>query len=540
MLAVVLSRDDPTTGQVKELLLATNIESGREFLLIQMGPKAIPALRRMVTYHETPLHVRYNTIWKSLPAWSKKYLPDPVLKRNLRQRAISAVSQAGPSLARPLASALCEIPADADSFLSGSGIAALNWSVPESPRAIARIEEWLADPGQPVIRFAPQTLDEDMWAFMPAKPKLYMPWLRNPGGVPMACAALGFMGSNAAPAIPMLVEVCDFGVASPPIAPVARMPLPAGGTPLLLTNGIVASALIPNRPQALAALGQIGIASPEVLAAMNRGIADSNLTVQLAAFQALHRLHQPLEPAFTNWLSGFRPTNSRERIPIVRWLGTLGSEGRETVPWLKEMLATVAATPGPEPIVIAGVVQPMDNLRQATVCALCQLEPGEVVNYATELASMGRQRPEALDLLLAAKESAATITKKLEPQMREQAPVRAAIAAYVILGLAPNNAEAKATLHKLWEEDLLNERIVAATWLWRRTGEYKLLLALCREGMQSGTATVALNALGEIASKVPEAIPLIAVAIKSPNQTVRYRAWQILRKIAPKELPPVS
>jgi HEAT repeat protein len=96
-------------------------------------------------------------------------------------------------------------------------------------------------------------------------------------------------------------------------------------------------------------------------------------------------------------------------------------------------------------------------------------------------------------------------------------------------------------LHKLWEEDLLNERIVAATWLWRRTGEYKLLLALCREGMQSSTtALVALNALGEIAPKVPEAIPLIAAAVKSPNQTVRYRAWQILRKIAPKELPPVS
>src|SRR5262249_8259344 len=156
----------------------------------------------------------------------------------------------------------------------------------------------------------------------------------NPMGVTMATTALGAMGSNAAPAIPALVEVCENGVASPRIAPLSAL---LGSTPtVMFTNTIAAALTFPNRLRAMTNLALIGIASPEVLATLKRGTADPNLSIQLAAYQALHALHQPIDATFTNWLANLPPTNRGDNLQIVRWVGTLGAEGRETIPWLRQ------------------------------------------------------------------------------------------------------------------------------------------------------------------------------------------------------------
>src|SRR6185503_15394129 len=89
---------------------------------------------------------------------------------------------------------------------------------------------------------------------------------QNPSAYNYLSMALNGLGSNGAPLIPALIEICDQTV---PVPVVKNAP---AGPPASIPPANMASI---SRNTAYQALGKIGVAAPEVIAALNRGLADT-------------------------------------------------------------------------------------------------------------------------------------------------------------------------------------------------------------------------------------------------------------------------
>ena len=149
---------------------------------------------------------------------------------------------------------------------------------------------------------------------------LLIPWLGNEQAAGEAATGLGKMGSIAAPAIPALIQVCDNGVASPRITPEIKIsyspgdPGPEGR----------------NQSAAFEALGEIGVASPEVLQALDRGFASGDEGIRFEALLALAALHQPLGGHLPGVLNSLTVRRNYYFQRAIDYVGDMGSAARES------------------------------------------------------------------------------------------------------------------------------------------------------------------------------------------------------------------
>jgi len=134
------------------------------------------------------------------------------------------------------------------------------------------------------------------------------------------------------------------------------------------------------------------------------------------------------------------------------------------------------------------------------------------------------------------------ITVGLEPMLAETNVLRSALAAHVILGLKPDHTHALGTLRERVTDGKLNDRLIAAHWLWKRTGETNDVLRLCMEGLAAPESHIGQNAnstLGEMGPEARTAIPALKRALWHSDRFCSTWSGRTLRKIAPEELPPI-
>jgi RNA polymerase sigma factor (sigma-70 family) len=529
---------DSTNEQVLEIVRTNADDSIRGAdLIAKIGPKALPTLERLVR-------------WKK-SSWD---FFDTTSQEKMRASAIGIASRLGPAGVRPLTSALCEAVDNPDITDLNTILPACNGllhcSVPESPQAVATLTNWLANPA----RWSVIGYWDDDFGSLPNATSLLIPWLKHPGRAYEIAHYLGSMGTNAADAIPTLIEVCRNGIDTnpPPLKlPGSQSYIPKGKKKPVMRNVMVQPVLATdqkarNRGYALEALGEIGIASPEVVATLQRSLSDTNDVVRLGALKAIYSLHlQPEEP-LADVLNGFIPRRGTSFNNIVNWVGNLGDEGRGALPWLQRLTAYNYVQSLPEGIHADtgwDFAVPTETLRESAILAICEIDPSQIkpaeVNGA-ELLHRFSANWEATKRVRS-ESNATSVLAILTPMLGSTNAADASLAAYVVLGIAPGNQEALQTLHRCATDGNPNDRLFAAEWLWDETGDSTNLLNAAIEGVKStDTAQLAPQLLAKMGDKARPAIPALKDALWGQDTFARYAAGDALRKIAPDQLPPIQ
>ena len=250
--------------------------------LIAIGPKIIPVLSQLIEWRDTSPNHPSKKYWPALPTSVSRQFPNPQERQRMHQNAVEIAYQMGPAVVRPLTSSLSGVlNHESDPNSTTYAMRALYWAIPESTTAIDAITNWLSDPTHQHLFGI--TDGDTLWPDLPNAAPLLAQCLRNPDLARDAAIGLGIIGTNAMETVPELVEVCDRGVAGPPLRLKYHLVYQkSSGEPFLM-----------NRQAALEALGKIGATSPAVLAAIERSLADTNESIRFTALRSLAALHQP-------------------------------------------------------------------------------------------------------------------------------------------------------------------------------------------------------------------------------------------------------
>jgi RNA polymerase sigma factor (sigma-70 family) len=530
---------DPVRAQVLEIIRAKCLfgQQGATGKIAKIGPKSLPCLEELVRWKETAFDRGYARIWTGSPTALKKCLPDPSLRRRMHEAAVEIAYELGPAAARSLAGALCDNLDDPEINTSIYAARSLYWSIPESPQVVAAFTNWLSDPDREHLLGLEVGDEEALFARLPGALPLLLPWLKNPR-TPMdvpgeAARILGSMGTNAAVAIPSLIEACDHG-----------FDRTGSFTKYPYTHPPDADFVLHSRSRALEALAKIGIASPEVLTALRRGLHDKYEPVRLAALRSVYALRQPLGEPLTNVLDTFAARRSIEFREIIDWVGSLENDGREALPWLRQFLDEEQLAELPEGVhaQLGDFAVSKEDLRLAAILAICRIDPEEIRHHIADLSYRFHARWDAVQLLSKSKSLAHEVAAGLAPLLRATNSQDTARAAYIILGVLPDHQEALMTLRKSAREGSLYDRLIASDWLNERTGDSDNMLSVLEEGLKSEddyAGQVAAGILDDMGPAARPAIPALKAALWNQHRFVRERAGKILRKIAPGELPEV-
>jgi hypothetical protein len=517
-------------------------------LIAKIGPRAMPSLERLIR-------------WKK----SDWYPFGTAEHEKLRASAMGIASQLGPAAVRPLTSALCDALTDRDfidyDHLANANVAGpvqsrlLEWSVPDSPAATTTLANVFSNTA---TTFFPGGYGggDEIYSHLPNAVELITPWLKNPAAVWQAARILGTFGTNAAAAIPDLIQVADQGVEQPETRVLSVYSyIPRGQTkPVLNTRlvmlGIGDDQRAQNRGAALDALGKTGLASPEVVAALQRNLMNPHNVVSFAALKDLYALHQPPAVPLADVLDHFSPRREIEFDELVQWVGGLGEQGRDALPWLRRLsdLSYVQSIlDGIHTSVGSHIAVTAENLRASAIASIGEIDPSLInpgsIDPVARLRAAGwnemaqaRGRSNTAPLV-------AILTPLLDSTNGDDFIGDSTWAAHVLLGIDPANQNALQTLRRNATEGDLNwNRLTAAEWLSDQTANPSNLLNLLIEGLISTNKQATFAApqlLAKMGAAARPAIPALKNALWSQNDTKRDLAGRALQKIAPEELPPI-
>jgi len=181
-------------------------------IVLRSETNCVPYLCRELRRRETAFDRFYVARWRTLPAFLTRFLPEPVSVRTRRLRAITLLQCLGHGAVRPAAGTLIETLSDPTPEIAAQAASALGLVLPESPRARGEFIAYFqrARGGE--------FLGAEMWSaeFWKDIPEL-LPQLVRQLGIPClagdAARALDVYGTNAAPALPALVEAATDGFA---------------------------------------------------------------------------------------------------------------------------------------------------------------------------------------------------------------------------------------------------------------------------------------------------------------------------------------
>src|SRR5439155_13230774 len=162
-------------------------------------------------------------------------------------------------------------------------------------------------------------------------------WLQLPDQAREAAEGLGLMGTNAAFAIPDLIDTFNQGVAGHP-----------PNTNFVIRYSPGMDPLRRNRTAAIAALGHIGIATKDVLAALERGLNDPQDDVRVFTSDAIGELGAKALPLLPTLLAHLDTSNKFVLEYQIEAIGKIGRGAREAIPALRRWAdPDAAATLGP-------------------------------------------------------------------------------------------------------------------------------------------------------------------------------------------------
>jgi hypothetical protein len=303
-----------TTRALEQLGVVSNI--------VKQGPAGYSALAQGLRAEDTVFDKQYDK-WRSmLPGKLGDQLPVRPSKMELRRSIARIATFLGPVGARALVPAVEFAVEDSDSITSMELIRTLSWSIPESPRAIRILSNYVAKPSGDKLLLG-SIRSSEVWRAVPQLARLMRPWLKLSDQAGEAAEALGAMGKVSAFAVEDVVQVAEFGVAGNPPRFSTRMSYPEGDDQRAR-----------NRCQAVRALGLIGATSENVFRALEKGVADEDQYIRCHTSDALGFLGAKALPALPFLLDHLDLSNRLVLRYQVEAIGKMGPGATAAVPIL--------------------------------------------------------------------------------------------------------------------------------------------------------------------------------------------------------------
>jgi HEAT repeat protein len=559
---LVASRVDSHYREVKQLVarlgpvLPYNYEPAASSIraLARLGPKAYPALAKLLLARDTKLDLGYDQCRASLPPAIRRFLPERQSKRDSSGGAEDAVNELGPSVSRAMVGAICArirrtdldsiAQGDVSLVLENAGLlGSLRWSIPESPTTLAALGDWLSKLDPDRMLWGMKDADE-IWAQVPQFTPLLAQRLGLSNQAYAAARGLGFMGSNAVFAIPGLIDTFHNGV--------------MGRNPETNSLGqkwcVDPSMLILNRIEAVGALGNLGVPSPEVLATLEQAFTHSNAAVRSVAANAIGKLGSKALPLLPTLLNKLDITNQSVLVYQIEAIGEMGPGAGEAIPVLRYWCDTNAVASLAAPESFSSVVHRVDDplpLPGGAAVALLRVAPeqakgfGERIAQALTPAPDSYERPHSVGKLLRLRPLADEIVPALKPALHSSGQWARQLTAFEILCLQPEHVEARKLLLDAMElADPPTLRARAAVYFWQATGDTNRVLAAFREMLVSvkdqQSQPPPVDYVGELGPVARPLVPLIARFLNGDDVALRQLAGKALRRIDPSALPPIN
>ena len=493
-------------------------------LVLQGGTNCVPYLCRELRRRETAVNRFCLARWRTLPAILTRFLPEPVPVRARRLRAITLLQCLGQGAVRPAAGALIETLADPAPEIAAQAASALAPVLPESARAREAFVTYFRRTG------GGEFLGAEMWSagFWKEIPELLPPLVHQLGAPYLAgdaARALEVYGTNAALAVPALIEVATDGC--------------AGGNNKLEKAGREGTSLgliMEARCNALPALAKSGVRDERVLETLFRAWNESNFSMlRYNAGEALAQCGHAAAPLVPRMVATLDDEDEFTLVRKINALGALGPVAGAALPKLRayEKGAFAAGLPkelkDPEEIQFAGTV------------AICMISSGEAASRVERLAAALGEREEAARCLGALPGLRSRVIPLMRQQMRQGDSLVAARAAYVILRLNPDDPEARERLRAECQNRDWLRRLVAARLLCEATRDAAHTLPVFIEMLHRPElrfdAEEGIRACGRAARP---AVPRLLELLWHSRGEIRRAAGEILREIAPETLPPIN
>lgn len=500
--------------------------------LVKLGDAAYPALAEALKSKDSAFDAKY-TVWRSkLPPDLQGLFPERPSKNELRRAIASSIHNMGPAASRALLGAIEYALEPSQDLASMETLRALYWSIPESPKAVQILSNWLANPRPGLPLFGMRDARE-IWPQVSHLAPLLPAWLKLADTTAEAAEALSLMGTNAAFAIPLLIEVVEDGVAGGPQNAVLHMAY----TPELQTNVFSV-----NKAAGLSALGGLGVATPEVLEILRRASTNGSPLLRATAANALGDLGADALPALPHLLAHLDEKNN-----VVLWyqleaVGNIGSGAKEAVPFLVRFSDKTVASSIPEGPELGRIVRWFSEplpLPLAAAVSLGQVDPQAARPVLPLIAgafraflpsnTVVRLRPVRADLL-----------PLLEPKLKNAG---GALLASQVLVLDPQNASALDVLKREMQGGRdFQLRSSAARWYFHATQDAAPAVEVFRETLQEVkdlNSQTPLTMVRELGTAARPLAPQVAPLLQHENRIMRMLAGKALRSIAPEAMPPI-
>jgi hypothetical protein len=543
--------------------------------ILALGPRAYPELRRIISWRETSASRRYKLLWNKAPPKLQPYLPPPDLRARLQNNLFRNLVYLGPIACRALAGAVCDkIDSGVMKGQEGELLRPLVWSIPESPRAVATLSNYLARGADtPLVGFM---FGDYLWPRVPELMPLLAEWLRKPDAVQQVARGLELVGTNASFALPLLLQVAENAAADNPPSLPAKF------------HGSYSSTFdrpTMNRIAALAALGKIGVANDSVVAVLKTASAPDDLPssaflnaldertsddtsvfptalegnstgaaffwktdLALAGFAAALELRIAMTNELEWWAANWRVTkpDPQDLSMIARQLSRLGKLGLRATPALPLLQRAAEAEGLLDKHYDPSLAVYIDQYRITAINALYKISPDHAAPFLPYLLEHYANREAALilrDWKSQRDRIIPAITGAFHQSGRPAGNLESEkVCALILVSLDADVPEARDRIYSALKSVQPSERVFALNSIWMLNQNPSEVLPAAREllrTLRDEKDQSALNVLEKMGDAARPAIPEIKAALHSLSTDVRDHAGRLLRKLAPEEMPPI-
>jgi hypothetical protein len=308
----------------------------------------------------------------------------------------------------------------------------------------------------------------------------------------------------------------------------------------LTTNLANDEELNQDRAMAVLALGRIGVATPEVCAALAHAWNSPDPWIRHNAALAVAMLGPPMTNQLAALLSGLKDKDNSALDSKLQAIGKLGPGALDALPALRELaqtnlLASVVTNTNSQ---VAGWA--LSELSVSAKIAICQINPDEGRAYLPDIATQIGRRWEATISLTEPSPLSNDIVRLTEPLLDDPNIARKIIAAYIILSHDPQHPKALDVLHHAKTSGEIGNRLFAGRLLYLTVGDTNGLCDIISEALQDKRSFIGQNACNDaekMGTNALPALPALEAALWHKDRFVRERAGALVLKLAPQDLP---